>query len=200
MRLKLPPELILTAFFVAASVPIHSQVAATGRQGSVPIEVGAALSDFSIDYGPGKRMVGVSVWADWVPDSFPGVLRRMGVEAIGHAIDYDVPAGLSRMRQDTAEVGPIYSWNPYGGFRPYIKYVLGVGSIDFPPSGTYRHDTFFVSSPGAGAEIHAWQHVWIRADYEYQFWHQTFGPHDLTPNGFTIGASYDFRPWVGGSR
>lgn len=200
MRSKLTPKLFLAALFAAAVVPIHSQVAPAARQGGVPIVVGAGFSDYSIDYGPGNRMVGISAWVDWLPDSFPGPLRRLGVEATGHAIDYGLPAGFTRMRQDTAEGGPIYIWHPYPNIRPYLKYVFGIGSIDFPPSGTYSHDTFFVSSPGGGAEFHAWKHVWIRADYEYQFWHQTFGPHDLTPQGFTVGASYDFRASGSGSR
>ena len=97
------------------------------------------------------------------------------------------------MRQDTGEGGAIYTWNRYRNFRPYAKYLVGIGSIDFATSGPYSHDTFAVFSPGGGAEYRAWRHVWIRGDYEYQFWHHTFGPDDLNPNGITIGASYDFR-------
>jgi opacity protein-like surface antigen len=98
------------------------------------------------------------------------------------------------MRQDTGLGGAIYDWNRYRKFRPYAKYLVGVGSIDFPPFGTYSHDTFLVFAPGGGVEYRAWRHIWIRGDYEYQFWQHVFGPHDLTPTGFTIGASYDFRP------
>lgn len=197
---KLPPKFIFAALFAAAVAPIYSQTLPAARQGGVPIVVGAALSDYSVDWGPGQRMIGISAWADWLPNSFPGVMRGLGIEAVGHAINYDVPSGISRMRQDTIQGGPMYVFNPYRGIRPYARYVFGIGSIDFPPSGTYSHDTFFVSSPGGGAEFHAWQHIWIRADYEYQFWHQTFGAHDLTPNGFTVGVSYDFRPPTVGSR
>jgi hypothetical protein len=98
------------------------------------------------------------------------------------------------MRQDTGEGGAIYAWNHYRNFRPYGKFLAGIGSIDFPPVGTYSHDTFLVTSFGGGAEYRIWRHVWVRGDYEYQAWHHTFGPHDLNPNGVTIGASYDFRP------
>jgi len=197
MRLKLTPTLVLAALVVAAVLPACSQTAPAARQGGLPIVAGAAVSDYSIDYGPGTRMLGVSAWADWLPNSFPGALRGLGVEATGHAIDFNVPSNIKRMRQDSAEGGPMYAWNPYHGFRPYIKFVVGVGSIDFPAPAAfpkYTHDSFFVSSPGGGAEYHLWQHIWVRGDYEYQFWHHTFGPHDLTPTGFTIGASYDFRP------
>ncbi|MGA2753411.1 MAG: outer membrane beta-barrel protein [Terracidiphilus sp.] len=194
MRSKLPLKLILAALFVAAVFPVYSQVTPAARQGSVPIVVGAGFSDFSLDWGPGKRMEGISAWVDWYPNRLPTALQGLGIEAAGHDINYGLPAGFSRMRQDTGEGGLIYAWNHYRNFRPYVRYLAGIGSIDFPPSGTYSHDTFSVFSPGGGIEYRAWQHIWIRGDYEYQFWHHVFGPHDLNPNGFTIGASYDFRP------
>jgi hypothetical protein len=194
MRLTLPLKLIFVALLITAVFPVYSQVTPAARQGSVPIVVGAGFSDFSIDWGPGRRMEGISAWVDWYPNRMPTVLNGLGIEAAGHDINYGLPAGISKMRQDTGEVGPIYAWNHYRNFRPYVKYLLGIGSIDFPPTGPYSHDTFLVFSPGAGVEYRAWRHVWIRGDYEYQYWHQTFGPHDLDPNGFTIGASYDFRP------
>lgn len=197
MCLRVPPRLIVAVLFVAAVIPTYCQTVPAARQGGMPFVVGAGFSDFSIDWGPGKRMVGITAWADWLPNSFPGVLRGLGIEATGHAIDGGVPTGISKMRQDTALGGPIYSWDAHRGMRPYVKYVLGIGSIDFPsfPNGpsSYTHDTFLVSAPAGGAEFHVMQHIWVRADYEYQFWHQTFGPHDLTPNGFTVGATYDFR-------
>lgn len=200
MRLNLPPRLIVAALFVAAVVPIYSQVNPAADQGGAPIVVGAGMSDFSIDWGPGKRMLGISAWADWYPKNLPGVLNGLGIEAAGHDINYARPAGIVKMRQDTGLGGPIYAWNRYRDFRPYIKYLMGVGSIDFPPIGTYSHDTFAVYAPAGGVEYHAWQHLWIRGDYQYEFWHRTFGPNDLTPTGFSIGASYDFRESAASSR
>ncbi len=194
MRLKLPPKLIPAALFVAAVFPVYCQVAPAARQGGVPIVVGAGFSDFRLDWGPGSKMEGASAWVDWYPTRLPAVLHGLGIEAVGHDINFGRPAGLSKMRQDTGEGGAIYTWNRFRNFRPYAKYLVGIGSIDFPPSGTYSHDTFTVFSPGGGVEYHTRGHIWIRGDYEYQFWHHIFGPTDLNPNGFTIGASYDFRP------
>jgi len=196
MRLKLPPKLILAALFVAAVFPVYSQVAPAAHQGNIPIVIGGGFSDFSLDWGPGKRMEGISAWIDWYLNRMPKVLNGLGFEAAGHDINYGRPPGFSKMRQDTAEAGPIYAWNHYRNFRPYVKYLAGIGSIDFPPPvPDYSHDTFLVLSPAAGVEYRAWGHVWIRGDYEYQYWHQFFGgPHDLNPNGVTVGASYDFRP------
>ena len=196
MFLKPTFKLIFTALLVAAVLPVYSQVSPAARQGGVPIVIGAGFSDFSIDWGPGKRMEGITAWADWYPDRLPAVLNGLGIEAEGRDIDIGRPAGITKMRQDTGLGGLIYAWNHYRNFRPYVKYLAGIGSIDFPPFGTYSHDTFSVFSPGGGVEYRAWQHIWIRGDYDYQFWHQVFGPHDLTPTGFTVGISYDFRPWA----
>jgi len=194
MRIKLAPGLIPAALLFAAALPVFAQTGPAANQGGVPVVIGIGMSDFSIDWGPGKRMEGISAWVDFFPRGLPRKLDGLGIEAAGHAIDFGLPSGLSKMRQDTGEGGVIYAWNRYRNFRPYAKFLAGVGSIDFLPSGTYSHDTFLVTALAGGAEYRVWQHVWIRGDYEYQFWHQTFGPHDLNPNGITIGASYDFRP------
>ena len=194
MRMKLFPRLIPALLFVLAALPGRSQVGPSANQGGLPIVIGTGISDFALDWGPGTRMEGISAWVDLYPRGLPRKLNGLGIEAVGHAIDFGVPSGLSNMRQDTGEGGVIYAWNRYRNFRPYVKFLAGIGSIDFPRVGTYSHDKFLVTSPAAGADYRVWQHVWIRADYEYQFWYHTFGPHDLNPNGITIGASYDFRP------
>jgi len=194
MRLKPTFKLAFIAVLVTTVMPAYSQVAPAASQGGVPIVIGGGFSDYSIDWGPGKRMDGISAWVDWYPSRLPAVLNGLGIEIAGHDIDYARPAGIGTMRQDTGEGGPIYTWDHYRNFRPYVKYLMGIGAIDFASTGPYRHDTFGIFSPAGGLEYHAWRHIWIRGDYEYQFWHDTFGPHDLTPAGFTIGASYDFRP------
>lgn len=196
MRLMPTFKLAFIAVLVTTVMPVYSQVSPAANLGGVPIVIGGGFSDYSIDWGPGQRMEGISAWADWYPNRLPAVLNGLGIEAEGRDIDFGRPSGIPRMRQDTGIGGAIYTWNRYRNFRPYAKYLFGIGSIEFPPSGTYLRDTFLVLAPGGGVEYHVWQHVWIRGDYEYQFWHHTFGNTDLTPIGISIGASYDFRPWV----
>lgn len=155
--------------------------------------VGAGFSNFSIDYGPGRRMNGITAWIDYYPQFLPRKLQGLGIEAEGRDINFARPSVLTKMRQDTILGGGIYSWNHYEKLRPYAKFLVGIGSIDFPSPNAYSHDTFLTSAPGAGVEYRLWRSVWVRGDYEYQFWHHTFGNDDLNPQGFTIGASYDFR-------
>jgi len=194
MRLKPTLSLVFAALLVAAVLPVHSQVSPAANRGGIPIVVGAGFSDFSIDWGPGQRMEGVSAWVDWYPNRLPAVLNGLGIEGEGRDIDFGRPSGIPRMRQYTGIGGPIYAWNHHRNFRPYGKFLVGIGSIDFPPLGAYSQDSFFVLTPGGGVEYRAWRHIWIRGDYEYQYWQQVFGNHDLTPTGFTVGVSYDFRP------
>ena len=195
MHLKPTFKLIFAALLVAAVLPLHSQVSPAATQGGMPSSL-ARDSPITVSIGdPAKEWKESSAWADWFPDRLPAALNGLGIEAEGHDIDFGRPAGIPRMRQDTGLGGLIYTWNRYRNFRPYIKYLAGVGSIDFAVTREHTPMTRFRSfRPAEESEYHAWRHIWIRGDYEYQFWHDVFGPHDLTPTGFTIGASYDFRP------
>jgi hypothetical protein len=155
-----------------------------------------------------RYMEGVTLWIDWIPRlPGPSFLRGIGVEVEGRDINYGLPASLSdaelhdtgtNMRQDTGLGGVIYTVRRYSRVHPYGKAMAGLGSIDFPPlpasPAWYRHDDRTITAFGAGADIRAWRSLWVRADWEYQFWPGLFGSsHALTPTGITIGAVYDFR-------
>ena len=200
MHLKLVPRLIPTLLFALAVVPVCSQVRPAATEGGlsgVPVVVGLGGADFSIDWGPGKRMQGITAWVDVYPWGMPPKMYGLGIEAEGRDINFNRPTGLTKMRHDTGLIGPIYSLTHFKNVRPYAKYLMGIGSIDFPANPLfpyYTHDTFLVLAPGAGADFRLYKHLWARGDYEYQFWHHTWGNHDLNPNGVSFGISYDFRP------
>ena len=161
MRMKLIPKLMLALLFVVAAIPALSQVAPQATQGSLPVVVGIGGADYSIDFGPGARMEGITAWADLYPFKFSRKLSGLGFEAEGRDLNFNKPSGLSKMRQDTGMAGFIYAVPRYKIFRPYVKMVAGVGSMDFPaaPKSTYSHDTFLVYAPGGGAEVRMWQHL-----------------------------------------
>jgi opacity protein-like surface antigen len=193
---RLFPKLIMAGLVITATIPAFSQVApaATGGAGSLPLVVGGGISDFDLDYGHGRRMEGISAWVDWNFNRTPRFLHGIGIEFEGHDINLNRPASLPKMRQDTALGGVTYHWRHFHNIDPYVKMMGGIGSIDFGDTKNplYTHDTFNVYAPGGGVEYRVWRRVWVRADYEYQYWHHTFGPNDLTPQGFTFGASYHF--------
>lgn len=193
MRWKLIVLPVLALILVGKALPARAQVTYSAAEGKQPFTVGAGISDFSDDWGiTNPRQLGITLMGDWRPP-LPGRLRGIGLQAEGRDINWNTPSGILGHRMDTLLGGPLYQWRRPGRVRPYVKFLMGIGSIDFPsPGSNYNHDTRSVVSPGGGVDVRAWSRVSLRVDYEYQYWHQLFGRHDLTPNGFTIGAVYDF--------
>jgi opacity protein-like surface antigen len=206
MFFKLSLMVLLAALFLTTGSSAYSQTVPAAREGGLPIVAGVGISDFDLDYGKDngseRRMEGISVWADWNFYHAPSLLRGLGIEVEGRDINFGRPSSLevypSKMRQSTALGGVIYTVRHYRNFHPYAKYLMGIGSIDFPAQGpNYTHDTRTVSAPGGGVEYRVYRNIWLRGDYEYQIWPKLFGPNSLTPNGFTVGASYDFKHFHG---
>jgi opacity protein-like surface antigen len=185
MRLKL----VLAALIIFFTFPAVAQVAPSVTIGGLPLGVGAGLSDYSLDYGPGRRMIGISAWADY------NIFHGLGIEVEGTSIFADKPDDLERMRQDTIKGGAVYKYHTvFRVVRPYAKGLAGIGSIDFPSHNPlYTHDTFTVFAIGGGAEVKAWRNLFVRGDYEYEFWEDYHGTRALNPNGFTIGGTYYLR-------
>src|SRR5580698_6782787 len=88
MRLKL----VLAALISLSTLPVFSQVAPAVKIGGLPLGIGGGLSDYSLDWGPGRRMIGASAWADY------NIFHGVGIEAEGTTIFADRPAVLPRMR------------------------------------------------------------------------------------------------------
>jgi opacity protein-like surface antigen len=181
-------KLVLAALFFLSTVPVFAQVAPAARVHGIPLGVGAGISDYSLDYGSGRRMIGVSAWADY------SIFRGLGIEAEGTDIFAAKPDSLTRMNQKSIKGGAIYRYHSIFHVRPYVKGLIGLGSIDFPSNNPlYTHDTYTLWAAGGGVEYKTWRNVYIRADYEYQNWIDFRGNHALNPNGFTIGATYYLR-------
>ena len=192
-RWKLTVLTALALAFAASASRVQAQVTYAAEEGKLPFTVGAGVSNFSDDWGVSNpRQYGVTLWADW-RFRLPSVLNGLGVEFEGRDINFGTPSGIPGHRMDTALGGPTYQWRKSRRFRPYAKYLLGIGSIDYPSPGLAQtHSTTTVFEPGGGLDVRVWNRLSVRGEYEYQFWHQLFGPTDLTPSGFTIGAVYDF--------
>lgn len=103
-------------------------VSSTSKRGEgVPLVVGVGFSNYSMDWGPGQRMNGITVWADLYP--LPGALRDLGFEVEGRDINYI--RTIPNLREDTGQFGAIYSLRNFSRIRPYGKFLAGVGSMDF---------------------------------------------------------------------
>ena len=181
-------KLVLAGLIVLSSLPLFAQVAPAVKIGGLPLGVGVGFSNSDLDYGQGRRMSGISAWADY------NLFHGLGIEAEGTTISFGKPASLTKMRQDTIKGGAIYKIRPVFKVRPYVKFLVGLGSIDFPSDNPfYTHDTYGMEAAGGGAEYRVWNSLFVRGDYEYQWWPKFHSKNTLTPNGFTIGATYYLR-------
>jgi len=196
MRLKLFPPLSLALSLLTLLHPAFSQTSPAGYSGrSIPITVGAGISVLNIDWGPNEHMLGPTLWINYFPPKLPRMLDGLAVDVEGRDVNYLRPPGIpNNFRYDTATGGPIYYWRHFRDFQVYGKGLIGFGSFDFRAYSTpyYTHETRTVFAPGGGFLIHGYRNVWVRADYEYQFWPDLF-TRTLDPQGFTFGAVYDFR-------
>jgi len=181
-------KLVLAALLSLSTLPVFAQVAPAVKIGGLPLGIGGGVSDYDLDYGPSRRMLGASAWFDY------NLFHGIGIEAEGQYIDFDRPAVLTRMKQEAIKGGVIYRTRQVLGIRPYVKGLVGLAKIQFPSRNPlYTEDDFTMYAVGGGAEYKVWKTLFARVDYEYQFWPNVFGPRTLDPNGYTFGATYYLR-------
>lgn len=185
-------KLILTVLVFIAVIPASCQVAPQATEkGGVPLAVGIGYSNYYTNWN--GRLSGPVIWADWSFYGRRSYLHGFGIELEARDLNYGRTGSVPNLRMDTATVGIMYVWRRFKRFDPYAKFLAGLGSIDFTSSNpNYKHDTRTISSWGGGLGYRLLPQVWVRADYEYQFWPQ-LPQHTLNPQGFTIGVAYDFR-------
>jgi hypothetical protein len=193
MRVHLIFRLTLAVVLAAPTLPALAQAApAAGANGGAPISLGGGFSAWNVDYGTGA-MEGGTVWADWNLQTTTPAVRGFSLEAEFRDISLGGSTSQPNIRQDTGLAGLKYACPHYQNFRPYIKVLGGLGSEDFLSAyPNYNHDTRGLVAIGVGADFHAAGPIWVRADYEYQFW-EYFNTGYTEPNGVTIGFMYNFK-------
>jgi hypothetical protein len=188
-------KMILVALVVSASISAYSQVVPAAQKNGPPLTVGVGFSDYYTDWN--GRLAGPMLWADWNFYHVPSLLRGFGIEAEGRDLNFGRTGTDPKLRMDTFAGGAIYTWRHYDKFHPYAKFLVGYGSHHFSELSVelpnYTHDSRTVVAPGAGLDYRVTRDVWVRGNYEYQFWLDYFNHHALNPNGFTIGVAYDLR-------
>lgn len=186
-------SLFLAVLMLCASIPAFSQVVPEiGHPGKGwPLSVGVGYSNYDTDWS--GRLSGGVFWADWNFYHLPPLLDGFGLEIEGRDLNLDRTGGDPKLRMDTLEGGVIYTTHFYRRFHPYGKFLFGDGSIDFTTvDPNYSHDTRQMYVPGGGADTRFYKSLWLRVNYEYQFWPHFFHYHALNPNGIDIGVAYDF--------
>lgn len=179
---------LASALFFTLVPAASAQVAPAARIDGLPIYAGVGFSRYYLDYGPGRYMEGVNAWVG--ADLFHG----FGIDGSARTIFMNTPPSLTRMQQTTYLGGIHYNFRRIGITRPYVRMGGGIGDIEFPSSSpTYTRDSYSVFAPSGGVDVRVVNHVYIRGEYEYQFWQDYQGPNYLNPQGWTIGAIYSFR-------
>jgi hypothetical protein len=194
-------KLTLAVFFFTSAIHAFSQVVpAAEESGHLTLDAGAGLSYYYMDYGPGHELGG-TLWVDATPHIGPHFLQGLGAELEARDLSLDPEKPLSsRFRTDTAGGGPIYTVQHFRNFKPFVKFIVSYGSIDYSyrsrltPNVKYGHLTWGLNAPGGGLDYRVHNNFWVRADYEYQSWINLFDNHkDLNPDGFTFGAVYELN-------
>jgi opacity protein-like surface antigen len=181
-------SVISTVMLVSTGGKLVAQVAPAARVGGRAIGIGAGFSDYDLDYGPGRRMQGL------VARASIGIFHGLGIDVNARTIFMDTPPQLTRMQQNTFLAGAFYEAPPIWRVRPFARFAGGLGTIEFPSGNPlYTRDSYTVYAPSAGVEYPIVDKVYVRAEYEYQFWKEYHGGHYLNPKGVTLGVTYYLR-------
>jgi hypothetical protein len=203
MRLKNPLPLAVVLLFVCAAFSAFAQAPPAARSSASysPLAVGAGFNAFNTGWQDGY-MLGGALWIDYTPDILPASLKGLGLEIEARDISMKTDSkGQRSLREDIASGGVIYSLPRFNNIHPYGKLLIGLGSEDYPMMGyAHLHQDITVSSFGGGADYRLMKKVWLRGDFEYQFWpgffqyapalHKPAGT--LSPFGYTVGVMYHF--------
>jgi Outer membrane protein beta-barrel domain len=185
--------LAVVLFCVLAVYPAASQVGHSGEESGIPIAIGVGGSSFQPDLGAG-RMAGITGWIDYNPVFISRFVRGLGIEGEIYNLSFSNSTALSGAHERAFSGGLNYGWRHYSNFRPYGKILYGYGTVDFPSTSDLSNGSSGVTTAGGGLDYRVYSNIWMRADYEYQFW-SNLGSTTLHPQGFTIGAVLDLRPF-----
>ena len=171
-------SLFSAALLMTSSGNLPGQVAPAAIKGGRPIGFTVGVSDYDLDYGPGRRMQGLT--ASGGVDIFHGI----GLDASARTIFINTPPQLTRMQQNTYLGGVFYEAPFLWRIHPFARFGGGLGTIEFPSRNPrYTRDSYRVYAPQGGIEYPITPKLFARADYEYQFWnkyhHQQLVQHRL---------------------
>jgi hypothetical protein len=190
---------LIAIFFLTATLPLFSQTLESATEnGPRQWTIGTGLSYFTPSYGPG-RIAGETLWIDNSLERVPAFLSGLSVDFEARNLSFARSSDEPVMRVDTAGGGAMYRWDHFLKALPYAKVTEGLGNIDYMAGTDRAHQSRAVTGMGGGCDIRAFGPVWVRADYEYEYWpnfwiKKVASPvgAPLNPQGLTVGAIYHF--------
>jgi hypothetical protein len=178
---------------------VNAQVTPSATQNGLVLKVGAGFSDYAGNLNNGQ-LQGGALWVDFVPPRMPSFLRGFGLEAEARGVTASdtLPTQPGAFRQSTVGGGPTYTYLRYPRFHPYAKFIVSYAgqSYNLGGAGDRQFETQTAYAPGGGIDYRAYSNLWVRGDYEYQFWPDAFGSPNwyLDPHGITLGLAWEFKP------
>lgn len=160
------------------------QVVPAAKGGDARLLVGGEYSYFKTDFPSTVHMQGIGAFADF------NATPRLGLEGEARFIYFDDFHGEN---ETTYMIGPKVYLFPFWRIKPYGKFLLGRGSIQYPFS--IGKGSYFAYAPGVGVDYRARRNWYFKVDYEFQFWPSAPGipgepSNGLTPSGISGGIAY----------
>ncbi len=189
------------AFIVSAVVlfssitagSLSAQTVPSAKQDVLPFEIGGGVSVFNPSLGSGD-MLGYTIWGDYSPSFLTSRAHGLAIEGQFQDINFNRSSSQPNVRETSFLGGANYSWQHFKNFYPMASAKVGFGAIDFLFNNdyTYTHDSRTIYSASGGAQYRLMGNVWLRGNYEFEWWPSLFN-ETLHPRGFTAGVAYDFR-------
>ncbi len=178
---------ILLVWALLSPQHLAAQAAPAVLGGDHTLWAGVEYSNFTPDFGPPQRLIGVGGYVDLNWNS------RYAIEGEARFLRFN---GFNAEYEDSYLAGPKINVFRHGKFRPYAKVLFGVGKINFPYE--IGNGSYFAIAPGGGLDYRLTRLLILRAEYEYQYWPAAPGivgepSNGLHPNGFSAGVAYRFH-------
>jgi hypothetical protein len=190
---------------VPAALIAQSSESATG--GEATITAGTELSAFNPDWGCATSSPFCSTEELYGPTAFFDfdVHGKYGVEGEARWLHFN---GNQGEVESNYVAGPRYRLLKYHRLDAWFKVELGGGWITtqgYPAAGSLK-GSYFATAQGGTIDYRLSRRLFVRGDYEWQFWPSFAGPptynstmgtvvqnaNGLTPNGFSFGVGYRF--------
>jgi opacity protein-like surface antigen len=167
-------------------VPAQAQAVPSAFGPGHSLWAGAEYSNISASfpYQSSERLQGVGAFADY------HISSRFALSGDARFLHF---GGFAGSTESSYLAGPKAFFFARGKFRPYAKFLAGLGKIHYPYD--IGDASYLALAPGAGTEYRVGKRWALRVEYEYQYWHNSPGfsnepGHALTPNGFHAGLAY----------
>ncbi len=185
-------KVVLIGMVLSAAPFAFSQIAPSATSSGIPLTVGFGYSNYYTDWSAYES--GLTLWVDVsLTNVVPSRMHGLGIELEARDLNFDRTGDVPALKEYTGAGGPVYYWRHYRNVEPYGKFLLGIAGINFnnKPGDNYTHDTRTVYEGGGGAQYRVFRNVWVRGEYDYQFWPDFIHHHTFNPRGLSVGVNYD---------